>query len=337
MTNLFKKAAIATDLHLGLKSNSVTHNEDCWEFIQWFVETAKRENCETCLFLGDYHNNRSTINNLTLSYSLKCLEHLNNNFERVYFIPGNHDLYFRDRRDVQSVAWAKYLSNVVICNDWFQEGNVVIAPWLVKDDHKRLSKLKAKYLFGHFELPGYFMNAMVQMPDHGEFDADALSGFEHVYSGHFHKRQSKSNVTYIGNCFPHNYADAWDDARGMAVLEWDKPTEYHAWPNAPKYRTLKLSQLIDGADSILKSKMYLRVDLDIDISFEEASYIKETFMNDYDIRELTLIPEKRSLDAMSAVDVQAFESVDQIVASQLVNIESDAYDRNILLSIYNSL
>ena len=337
MTNLFKKAAIATDLHLGLKSNSITHNEDCWEFIQWFVETAKRENCETCLFLGDYHNNRSTINNLTLSYSLKCLEHLNNHFERVYFIPGNHELYFRDRRDVQSVAWAKYLPNVVVCNEWFQEGNVVIAPWLVKNDHKRLPKLKAKYLFGHFELPGYFMNAMVQMPDHGEFDADALSGFEHVYSGHFHKRQSKSNVTYIGNCFPHNYADAWDDARGMAVLEWGQSTEFHAWPDAPKYRTLKLSQLIDGADSILKSKMYLRVDLDIDISFEEASYIKETFMNDYDIRELTLIPEKRSLDAMSAVDVQAFESVDQIVASQLVNIESDAYDRNILLSIYNSL
>ena len=33
MSNLFKKAAVFTDLHLGLKSNSTIHNQDCEEFI----------------------------------------------------------------------------------------------------------------------------------------------------------------------------------------------------------------------------------------------------------------------------------------------------------------
>ena len=28
------------------------------------------------------------------------------------------------------------------------------------------------------------------------------------------------NVTYMGNAFPHNYADAGDDERGMMVLEY---------------------------------------------------------------------------------------------------------------------
>jgi DNA repair exonuclease SbcCD nuclease subunit len=168
MSNLFKKAAIFTDLHLGLKSNSTLHNEDCWGFIQWMVKKAKEEGCETCFFLGDYHNNRASINILTLNYSLKCLEHINANFDRVYFIPGNHDLYYRDKRDIQSVEWARHLPNVEICNDWVSDGNVVIAPWLVGDDHKRIPKLKGKYMFGHFELPGYLMNAMVEMPDHGE-------------------------------------------------------------------------------------------------------------------------------------------------------------------------
>lgn len=37
---------------------------------------------------------------------------------------------------------------------------------------------------------------------------------EKVFSGHFHKRQQHGNVIYPGNCFPHNYADAWDDDRG---------------------------------------------------------------------------------------------------------------------------
>jgi UDP-2,3-diacylglucosamine pyrophosphatase LpxH len=70
------------------------------------------------MFLGDWHNNRASLNIVTLNYSLQALEHMNANFQRVYFIPGNHDLYYRDKRDIQSVEWAKHLPNVEICNDW---------------------------------------------------------------------------------------------------------------------------------------------------------------------------------------------------------------------------
>jgi hypothetical protein len=77
--------------------------------------------------------------------------------------------------------------------------------------------------------------------------------------------------------------------------------------------------------------------LDIDITYEEASFIKENFMANYDIRELTLIAEKKAVEINTDIDIQAFESVDQIVSSQLVNIESDVYNKNTLLAIYNSL
>jgi metallophosphoesterase superfamily enzyme len=144
MSNLFKKAAVWTDIHFGLKSNSVTHNEDCLAFVRWATAKALEEGCETCFFLGDWHHNRAALNVLTLNYSLRALEHMNNNFDAVYFIPGNHDLYYRDKRDVQSVEWARHLPNVHIVNDWFQSGDVVIAPWLVGDDHKKLLKKRGK-------------------------------------------------------------------------------------------------------------------------------------------------------------------------------------------------
>jgi hypothetical protein len=214
---------------------------------------------------------------------------------------------------------------------------VVIAPWLCGDDHKRISKLKGKYMFGHFELPGYLMNAMVEMPDHGEVKREDFNNFEHVFSGHFHKRQTKKNITYIGNCFPHNYADAGDDERGVMILEWGKEPEFHAWPEQPLYRVYNLSNVLDRPDQLLKLNMHARINLDIDISYEEASFIKEKFMADYDIRELTLIPEKKEVEMNTNIDIQAFESVDQIVSNQLVNIQSDTYDTKVLLSIYNSL
>ena len=339
MTNLFKKAAVFTDIHFGLKSNSTLHNEDCLNFVKWATAKAKEEGCDTCLFLGDWHNNRASINILTLGYSLRALEHLNANFENTYFIPGNHDLYYRDKRDVQSVEWAKHLSNIHICNDWTTHGDVTIAPWLVGDDHKRLKKLKGKYMFGHFELPGYMMNAMVAMPDHGEVDpTNDMAGFEHVFSGHFHKRQTKGNITYLGNCFPHNYADAGDDDRGLMILEWDKPPVYHAWPEQPMYRVFQLSDVLKNTEVMLKPNMHVRVNLDIDISYEEATFIKETFMDTYGLREITIIPAK--VTDLSDYEIQgniAFESIDQIVFGQLNNIESEQFNKNLLLDIYRNL
>lgn len=338
MSNLFKKAAIFTDIHFGLKSNSTLHNEDCLNFVKWATAKAKEEGCETALFLGDWHNNRASINILTLGYSLQALEHLNANFERVYFIPGNHDLYYRDKRDVQSVEWAKHLPNVQICNDWFSDGDVTIAPWLVGDDFKKLKKMKGQYMFGHFELPGYLMNAMVAMPDHGELTGDDMQGFGHVFSGHFHKRQTQRNITYVGNCFPHNYADAGDDDRGLTILEWGKPAEYHAWPNQPRYRVFQLSDVINHTEAMLQPGMHCRVNLDIDISYEEATFIKETFIDTYKLREITLIPAK--ITDLADYEIQGsvtFESVDQIVAGQLSNIESDKFNKNLLLDIYRNL
>jgi hypothetical protein len=236
------------------------------------------------------------------------------------------------------VEWAKHLPNVEICNDWVSHGNVTIAPWLCGDDHKRIPKLTGKYMFGHFELPGYLMNAQIEMPDHGEVQREHFTGFEHVFTGHFHKRQTKKNITYIGNCFPHNYADAGDDDRGMMILEWDKEPEFHAWPDQPRYRVFGLSNIIDNAATILAPGMHVRVQLDIEISYEEANFIKETFIKDYGLREMALIPNKSSsVDTDMSPGEIKFESVDQIVTDQITNIESEFYDNKLLLKIYQNL
>ena len=181
MANLFKRAIAFTDIHFGLKSNSLVHNQDCLAFVDWIIETAKQNNCDTGLFLGDWHHHRASINLQTLNFSLQALERLSQNFSQFFFIPGNHDLYYRDKRDIHGAAWARHIPNITICNDWFQEGDVVIAPWLVGDDHRRISGMQSRYMFGHFELPHFKMNAMVDMPDHGEIKTESFSGFDRVF------------------------------------------------------------------------------------------------------------------------------------------------------------
>lgn len=335
--NLFKKVALFTDIHFGLKSNSQTHNQDCLDFVDWYIETAREQGCDTGMFLGDWHHNRNSLNITTMDYSLRALEKLGKAFDQFYFFPGNHDLYYKDKRDIHSVEFGKYVPGVTIVDKPITMDNVTMCPWLVGDEWRKIQKTNSQYIFGHFELPQFMMNAMVQMPDHGEIQLEHFSSYELGFSGHFHKRQQKKNMIYIGNAFPHNYADTWDDERGMCILEWGQQPEYLSWPDQPTFRTLKLSKLIDEAEGFIKPKQHLRVSLDIDISFEEANFIKEQFLEKYELRELTLIPEKKELEINSNIDIKSFESVDQIVSNQLVNIQNGTFDSRVLLSIYNSL
>lgn len=338
MTNLFQKAIVFTDIHFGHKNNSLQHNTDCTNFINWICETGRESGCDACFFLGDYHHNRAAINLQTLHHSVQALERLSKSFSQTFFIPGNHDLYYKEKREIHGVGWASHIPNIVIVNDWFSEGNVVIAPWMVQDDHKKLSKQRGQYMFGHFELPTFMMNARIEMPDTGEIRLEEFGTFDSVFSGHFHIRQQKGNIHYIGNAFPHNFGDAGDDRRGAMILEWGEKPEYHTWPGQPIYRVHTLSDVLNDPDSLLLDNLYIRVHLDIDISYEEASFIKETFMKQYKIREMSLIPIKHNTvqDDLAPGEIK-FESVDQIVSHQLSAISSEFYDPALLLKIYQTL
>ena len=292
MANLFERAACFTDIHYGLKQNSRQHLQDCQNYVDWFIAEAKARDCETCIFLGDWHHHRASVNVATMNASIRDLKLLNESFEKVYFILGNHDLYYRDKRELNSIEYARDLSNFVMIDEHFLQDDVAIIPWLVGKEYKDVAKIKCKYMFGHFELPYFKMNAMVEMPDHDGIKADMLGNPEYVFSGHFHKRQYKNNIHYMGNSFPHNYADVGDDERGAMFLEWGGEPQYVNWLEGPKYRVFTLKQLLDDHQNLLDEYTYARVKLDISISYEEANFIREKMAEQYNVRELQLIPIK---------------------------------------------
>ena len=91
------------------ESKSGISLEDCEEFIDWFIEQAKAHGCETCIFLGDWHHHRSATNVSTMNYTVSNVERLAKSFKNFYFINGNHDLFYRDKREIN---WLQLVSNL---------------------------------------------------------------------------------------------------------------------------------------------------------------------------------------------------------------------------------
>ena len=145
--NLFKKVACFTDIHFGLKSGSRVHNQDCEDFLVWFCEQAKEAGAETCIFLGDWHHNRNTTDVSTMNYTVSNLERLNNNFEKVYLIMGNHDEYYKDKREIHSLEFARLFPNIEVVNHTITDGDVTIMPWLIAEEWKKIPDIKSRYMF----------------------------------------------------------------------------------------------------------------------------------------------------------------------------------------------
>lgn len=337
MTQAFRKAAIFGDIHYGLRHNNRQHNDDCEQFLKWMIQQAQDRDCDTCVFLGDYHHHRASVNVSTLNYMVSGLRLLNDAFEKTYFIVGNHDLFYREKREIHSLPMADEFSRIRIVNDILVEGDIAVIPWLVGDEWKQLGNIACKYMFGHFELPHFKMNAMVEMPDHGGLNAHHLQKPELVFTGHFHKRQTRGQIHYVGSPFGHNYADAWDFDRGACFLEWGCEPEYVNYPAGPRYISTTLSRLIDNADEYLQPNTHAKVLLDIDITYEEATFLRDTFLNDYSIREIRLVPQRDDPEEHEAVGEIIFQTVDQIVLEQLREINSDTYHKQRLIEIYQSL
>jgi hypothetical protein len=82
-----------------------------------------------------------------------------------------------------------------------------------------------------------------------------------------------------------------DDAEGMMILEWTSPV-FHSRPRQPLFRVYKLSDVLENPEALLLIDSHVRVHLDIDISYEEANFIRETLIPEHKLRETALIPMK---------------------------------------------
>ena len=334
----FTKIAAITDIHYGRKSNSREHNINCENFIKWFIEEARANNCKTGVFLGDYNHHRGSINVSTLNYGVSGLRMLNEFFDDFYFIVGNHDSYYRDKLEIHSLPYINEFENIHAVDKIITEGDFAFVPWLTGEEWKQIPKITQPWMFGHFELPRFKMNAMVDMPDHGQLNSNHFTHQKMVFSGHFHKRQNQGKIWYIGNAFPHDYSDSWDDDRGMMIWEPEKPPTFKSWPAAPKFRTAQLSNVLTNPTAYIDEFTHAKLTIDININYEEVTFIKELFENELRAREINLIT-NRSVDGItidSAAELD-FQSVDSIVISHLQSIESTTIDKQRLIDIYNSL
>lgn len=345
MSKKLTKSACFTDIHVG-KSNDERHNQDCVRYIDWFCEQVIKEQADNIIFLGDWFENRSAINVSALNYSYQCAKKLNDLNIPVFFIIGNHDLYYRHTRDMYSTIQFHEFSNFNIINTPTIineiETSPLLCPFLFPDEYPDLIKYNnVKTWWGHFEFKGFIVTGynmtMQSGPDHTQFN-----GPSYIFSGHFHKRQIGGNVVYIGNTFPTNFGDANDNERGCMIYDHSNENiTFLNWDDCPKYIKTTLSDVLDG-NIILPDQAKVQCLIDIPITYEESVGIKQKCVDEYQLRDFITEESKDIDNAITNTEnsnnpEDELFSIDDLVIQMLESINTDHINNSLLIEQYQRL
>ena len=222
------KIAILNDTHCGIRNSSdifMDYQEKFYRDV--FFPYLRENNITQILHLGDYYDNRKTVNFKALGHNRKIfLEKLREYGITMDIIPGNHDVYYKNTNELNALKELQghYMNEVnlvmeptVINYDGLKMG---LVPWICQENEKQcldfIANCKADFIGAHLELQGFDMQR--GMPCHDGMSPTLFSRFETVLSGHFHAKSHMGNVHYLGSQMEFFWNDC-NDAKYFHILD----------------------------------------------------------------------------------------------------------------------
>jgi len=291
------KLLFVTDTHLGLYNDSDEWLNVVKDIFVEIKQICKKEKINTIIHGGDFFHNTRSINKKTLDYANYIVNDILHDIKLLAII-GNHDIFYKNKLKPNSLQLFEKTPNVQIIEEPTKFHDIYLIPWNTKIPDEKL-----KYCFGHFEINGFQMNDSFTC-DKG-MNTNQFKNFKSVYSGHFHKKSTSQNITYLGSPFQQTFADE-NNERG-----------FHIWNNG---------ELI-FIRNIISPEFHKIEANDINSDIINGNIIKLIFNSKYDTNETLKIidkvkkmkPMQLSID-LSKTIIQKDEAEQEVVDTNLLTI-----------------
>ena len=272
------KVAIITDQHFGARNDSTIFLDFYQKFYEeTFFPRLREEKVDAVLILGDTFDRRKYLNFYTLKRAKEMFfDPLAYMDIPVHILAGNHDTYFKNTNDVNSVdlLLGEYgiLFNVIDHPSHIYVGphKICMMPWICpenyEDSMETLKESDAPICCGHFEIDGFQMYR--GMPSQEGLKRDYFRKFEFTFSGHYHHKSNADGIYYLGNPYELTWQD-YNDPRGFHIFDLDsRDLTFIENPNHIFYRIT----YDDKQDSITDIS-------NIDFNPYKNSYVKVVVIN----------------------------------------------------------
>ena len=339
------KVAIFSDIHLGVHQNSSFWIDISIDWLNWFKDDLNNKGITDVIFCGDFFHYRDEISLVSLNAANQALDILKD--FKVHMITGNHDCYYKETSEINSLSILKGRKNLFIYDSMYEidafNKKLTFCPWGTKIH----SIPNTDIIFGHFELQNFKMNAF-KICESGDDPSILLAKAPLIFSGHFHLRDEKvysnSTIIYIGNPFEMDFGDSYQ-RKGYYILDIPNSSyEFVENKLTPKHIKIFLSKLIllkevnkEFSSFIPNNIIKLVIDRNIssdhlDVLVAKISTFKPNDLHvDYDINYNKIkVNEDANLD-LSGVDIT--KAIQEFVNLLDINNKKEVVEYTI--SLYN--
>ena len=220
------KVLLITDQHFGVRNDNqhfINHYRKYYSKV--VIPFIKAYGITEIIDLGDTFDKRKSVNFMSLEAAKEMwFDPIKDIGCKMTALVGNHDIYYKNtlRINAPNELLGDYDIDVIDepTTRNYDGTDILFLPWICDenrdDTFRSITKSTAPVCMGHLELngfeahPGHVMNMGM--------DINPFDKFQRVFSGHYHMKSTKGNISYLGN----PYQLYWNDygcKRGFHVFD----------------------------------------------------------------------------------------------------------------------
>ncbi len=241
-----RKVCCVSDVHIGVHQNSTMWHQIAIDWAMWLKQELNEKNITDLIIPGDLFHYRDEIAVNTIHVVTQILK-IWKDFNIVLLV-GNHDAYYKDRSDVNSLSILSGWENIKVIEEPAQftayNKKLMFCPW---GTTVRQIK-KSDIIFGHFEIESFRFNQH-KICEEGIQSSALLKKAPLTITGHFHLREERKyktgKIVYLGNPFQMDFGDVYS-TKGYHILDIVTGNyTFHENVDSPTHQKIKLSYLVE--------------------------------------------------------------------------------------------
>lgn len=342
-----------SDIHVHPHKRKAERLHDCLKALDWVFSVAVKEQVDAVLFGGDLLHERQKIDSLTYTEVFKILESHSNHKFKTWLLLGNHDMWFSNNWNVNSIYPFGALNNFETVTET-KELKICDSVWhFIPYTHNPLEELEKLprnnvaniYLLGHLSIDGAKLNSAGSIADVSvEHDGDmikmdrkAFKEYKHSFFGHYHGAQKlSSNMEYIGSPLQLSFGEAGEE-KHVIILDTSNNTKVYIKNDfSPKHHYINQSELHKFTKQELE-RSFVTLIADLDVSSLDKKEI-ESKIEELGIDTIKIRQKPREINEHVLDDAKAILSdEDKLIERYVQQVNPEGLDRDILVSLGQSI
>ena len=306
------KHILIADTHLGIKKNDDVYIQVFKKLIHTVCGYAFQNNIKSLIHLGDFFDTRKSLSLKVIDTAISSMEDMEDVFDQIHLIVGNHDTYFRNEITPTSLSLFEEHDKTTVITHPTVLNNILMLPYLF--DPEDLKNSNCDYCMGHFDIIGFEMNSGGSTSLYAKLNMADFSRFKKILSGHYHVRSIQGNIEYLGAPMQFTFNEI-NQTLGFYVFDDSSgKTDFIEFTDYPKH-------------------VIIKDDVDLSTVDIKGNNIKVVFTNDYGIERNSQIinnvwnkePNRVQVDYFN-INMDTVDDCDDISVMSKIEILYDYFD-----------